>query len=219
MLSSADQSREAAPLVRVVFEHSLYLQALIRHGESAVDAAIREHVRQGRNLIETAKGNPGLGALEDEVDKIALPDPTPDALWTQQVVSICSRLGVQNTLYFIYRLLCSYTHPTIAAAQRFLTKPDEIDLGITKDPEFDLDSDMLFWTAVMMVWAGQSLNTILVQPVLSNELQLAAQELGVVPIEEFPTSSRFGAMNVSPERIEHLIFGENAENQPPDVRS
>ena len=213
MLSSIGQSREAVPLVRVVFEHSLYLQALIRHGEPAVDAAVREHMRQSRNIIETARGGPSSAAFQIDANQIELPDPTPDALWTQQVVSICDRLGLTNTLYFIYRVLCNYTHPTISAAQQFLRTPKEIDLGVAKEPGFNLDSDMLFWTAVMLVWAGQALNTILVQPVLPRELELAARELGVVPIDELPTSSSFGAMDVSSERLQQLMFGDNADQQ------
>lgn len=213
MLSSIGQSREAVPLVRVVFEHSLYLQALIRHGESAVDAAVREHMRQSRNLIETAKGGLSSAGLKLDVNQLEVPDPTPDALWTQQVITICDRLGLKNTLYFIYRILCSYTHPTISAAQQFLKAPEEIDLGLAKEPDFNIDSDMLFWTAVMMVWAGQAFNTILVQPIQPRELELAARELGVVPIEELPTSSNFGAMDVSPERIEQLMFGDHADHQ------
>jgi Family of unknown function (DUF5677) len=204
MLCSNGQSREAVPLVRAVFEHSLFLVALIRHGESAVDAAVREHMRHTRNVMETGKGGPALAIMKVKPGKVDVPDPTPDAEWTQQVVTICSQLGLTNTLYFFYRLLCKYSHPTIGAAQQFLEAPDELDLGLTKEPDFDLDSDMLFWTAVLMIWAGRAFNTLLVQPVLNDELQLAERELGVVPIDQLPTSSHFGAMDVSQIRLEQI---------------
>jgi hypothetical protein len=97
-LYSIDQCREAVPLVRSVFEHSLFLQALIRHGESAVDAAVREQMRQRNNFIQTRKGMPGFASMKIEGEQ-ALPDPIPDSAWTQQVVAICRRLGVESTLY------------------------------------------------------------------------------------------------------------------------
>lgn len=214
MLTSIGQSREAVPLVRVVFEHSLYMQALIRHGEPAVDAAVREHIRQSRSFILSAKDGPVLGGKEIDVNDIELPEATPDAAWTQQVVTICDRLGLTNTLYVIYRTLCRYVHPTLFAAEQFLRSPDSIDLGISKEPDFNQDSDLLFWTGVMMVWAGQALNALLAQPVLSQELQKAAQELGVVPIDELPTSSQFGAIDVSPERIEQIMFDDCNQSDP-----
>jgi Family of unknown function (DUF5677) len=207
VLYAAGQPREAVPLVRVVFEHALYLQALIRQGESAVDAAIREGVRQRRNFVETGIGGPAFVNRVIEEDQADVPSPIPDAAWTQQVITICDRLGLKNTIYLLYRLLCRYSHPTISSSLQFLSAPDEIDLGIEREPAFNLDSDMLFWTAVMMIWSIQIFNTLLAQPLLSDELRLAEKELGVVPIDQFPTSSNFGAMNVSSERLEQLIFG------------
>jgi hypothetical protein len=106
----------------------------------------------------------------------------------------------------------TYTHPTVAAAQNFVRAPDEIDLGLRLAPDFNLDSDLLFWTAVTMVWAGQIFNTILAQPILSNELQLAARELGVVPIDELATSPHFGAMDVSEDRMNQIMFGTSARS-------
>jgi hypothetical protein len=210
-LGSVDQCREAVPLVRSVFEHSLFLQALIRHGESAFDAAVREQMRQRNNLIQTGQGIPGFDSLRIEQEQV-LPDPIPDAAWTQQVVTICRRFGVESRLYLIYRTLCAYTHPTIAAARNFVSEPDDMDLGLRLEPNSNLDSDLLFWTAVMMVWAGQIFNTILSQPIISEELQLAAQELGVVPIDELSSSSQFGAMDLTKDRLNQIMFGLRSGN-------
>lgn len=107
-LCSIEHCREAVPLVRSVFEHSLFLHALITHGESAVDAAIREQMRQRNNLLQTGESNPDFARLLIEEERDELPDPIPDSAWTQQVIAICRRLGAESKLYFIYRTL--YLH-------------------------------------------------------------------------------------------------------------
>jgi len=213
-LCSVNQCRETVPLVRSVFEHSLFLQALIRHGEPAVDAAIREHMRHRNRIIRTGQDIPGFSSMTIEGEQ-ELPDPIPDAAWTQQVIEICRRFGVENRLYLIYRTLCGYTHPTLAAAEDFISAPDDINLGLRLEPDFNLDSDLLFWAAAMLVWAGQSFNTVLSQPIMSNELQLAAKELGVVSIDELPTSSRFGAMDISQDRLNQIMFGSPSVSSTP----
>ncbi len=209
VLSSVYQMREAVPLVRTVLEHTLYLEALQRHGETAVDAAVREHIRNVRNIVNTGQGGPVSSGSRADFEPLEVPDPIPDAAWTQQVSAICDRLGVTNSLYLLYRVLCGQTHPSLTTADQFIGDPDREDLGIRREPNFDQDSDFLFWTGVMLVWAGQAMNRLLTQPILVEELGLAEQELGVVPVEEVSTNANFGAMNVSKERIEQIMFGES----------
>jgi hypothetical protein len=205
VLSSVHQLREAVPLVRTVLEHTLFLEALERHGEAAVDAAVREHIRQAHNIATTVQGGPAFAGLLAETHLPEIPDPIPDAAWTQQVNAICGRLGVTNSLYLLYRTLCRYTHPTLAATDQFISTPETEDLGIVKEPRFTLDSDLLFWTGVMLAWAGQTMNRFLVQPILEEDIARAVQELGVVSIGEVSTSKHFGVMNVSSDRMDQIM--------------
>lgn len=230
-LYHVDHFYEALPVFRCLFEHALFLHALVNQGERAVDAAIAEQTRHRRNLGESIVKGPipeqvaaaGFSLpqelLRDEPD--AATTPVKDSMWTQQIQAICDRTSTSGTLYVVYRLICNYVHPSVRGAWQFVKFPDHLDsdedgpsgeheldsLDFYKGTHLPIESDLLFWTAVLMIWAGYALAKLLEQPDLRAEIEPLAKELGVPPLEDFPDFDQFGALDISTERIGEILFG------------
>jgi hypothetical protein len=200
---------EALPVFRSCLEHTLYLKALIDHGEPAVEAAYASARSNWRNFTTDAGRGPMAGAPGLEAEDADTSDL--DGAWTQGVQSICGRYSALGTLYPIYRLACMYVHPSTGSALQYVdTGRQEYSPDIfRRDPdEFRLGHHIIFWTAVLLTWATEDFTSLLVQPDVIEIIQRAKQELGIVAIEELATSPNFGAVDLTHDRLQSLLFGE-----------
>ena len=216
VLFAAGHASEALPVFRSCFEHSLFLDALVRHGESAVDAALAEQARQSKNFIDAAKRGPAASALPLRPGAAAPLQPSPDAAWTQKIWSICERYGANGTLYMIYRLVCSMTHPTFSSAAVYLDDTKSIDSAdvFKRAADLNFETDIIFWTAVFLIWAFDAFGKLLAQPNLHDSVTAYRRELGVHDIDDFSSLSEFGTVDpgMSHERMHVILFGETSES-------
>jgi hypothetical protein len=96
-------------------------------GHNAVVARYTEDQRRLRALVRDVQGSPNdvaPGQWKAEMFAAALDDqPLPavdEKKLTDNLEAICRDLGVHNTLYPAYRVLCWITHPTTHAAAVYL---------------------------------------------------------------------------------------------------
>jgi len=206
---------ESVALLRVVFEHTLYLQALRRMGKDAFDAATHEHWRSNRNLFETSLGGPIDLSLHG-VSKDDLLDAEPQfdrtSSWTQEVQGICRKFGNSNDLYAFYRLLSGLVHPTLMGSM-LLVEGQEADSTLEDDfrrePELAIESDLLYWNACLLTWAGQAFAGLVGGDFpITEELEVASRKLGIPTFEDFSGTSEFGAINVTADELHSILFPE-----------
>lgn len=131
---------------------------------------------------------------------------------TQRFQSICGRYNAMGTVYPVYRLACNYVHPSARTAFQYL-HADAADYSpdvFQRASDLPILERMIFWTAVCLVWATKDFTSLLVQHDFTEVLSQAEAELGVVSIEELPTSKSFGALDLSEDRLDSLLFREGS---------
>lgn len=201
---------ESMPLLRSMFEHTLFLYALSKDGERAFGAAVRRHWGHLQKVANDAAGGPfdtmitGTGSMMEE--EHLLP-PSDDAAWTQQVVRICEKLGKKTSLYVVYRILCNRVHPSVTTAEEFLhfTQDEDEPPQFRKWPDLKVETDILFWAACLVIWAGQAFEEFVAMFPMKAEIEQAASKLTIPRLEDFSGQGDFGAIACTPEEIEELI--------------
>jgi hypothetical protein len=217
VLFNTGHSFEAIPLLRSMFEHTLFLNALVVGGEDAFDATFHEHWRHSNKIWQSAKGGP-----MDPVTRVfpiptsedAPPNPS-EAKWTQGIKSICDRFGSSDSLYVLYRVLSGLTHPSFGGARHFLGDMDSIELGPIRQPDVEIESDMFFWAACLLIWAGQAFQQFTIELPIARQIDEAAAKLGIPSFGDFSSSTKFGAVNVTKDQLYEILF-PGTENPSPD---
>lgn len=181
-LSDSGFANEARVLVRSMLEYTITLQWLVEVGDSAIDAAIREHQRSLKAATEQA--DLGMELPEEVIRKILdleIP-PVAEQATLRRFEQICKDLGVAHNLYIVYRVESSVTHPTLAAATEYLVEqPGEQNLGFVTRPT-GIGGAAIALAAHCLVWAGRSLDSVLNDRPLRDPLKRIARRIDAAPV-------------------------------------
>jgi hypothetical protein len=182
VLVDAGFEHEARVLVRSILEYTITLDWLTKVGENGVDAVVRQHQRSMKAIhasTDPVFKNPEMEAALRAV--LAADVPKVDEEEALRVFkTICEELGIDETLYIVYRVECSFSHPTLAAASEYdATLENGGAPAVRVTPTGGLGVVAL--TAHCLVWAGRALDTLLVNRPLRKELQEIARSIGCAP--------------------------------------
>lgn len=207
ILFNTGHSVEATAVFRACFEHALYLHALLSHGESAVGAAVVTHENNMRNLIDTMRKAHYADLLSDLPAATDKRTQNPDSAWTQKIYSICEHYNATGTLYALYRVVCGIVHPTLKSSELYVNLKEELGSPsfFRRSADFGIETDLIFWTAVMLILSAKAFNTLLVQPELGALAGSLSRELGAVGIDNLD-DPELGSVYLSKDRLDSLLF-------------
>lgn len=144
------------PLVRSVFETALRTVWLDSHPE-AVSGLVKEQERQMKNLGRTMEKDPSLREVARERPELF--DVSSEATSLDaEARSLERMLGDGGThLYFIYRTLCTYTHPTAYLATRYLELNEKWEWKINASARDQMADQHTWLVACSYVWTTRVL--------------------------------------------------------------
>lgn len=168
----AGVGHESAPNVRSILEHTLVMQWVADAGYDALEAL-------------AALDDDGVANLFDDAVLASWPLPEgltrPEADATrhrlrrkiENFAELCRDYEGAGQTYVAYRLLSAYVHPTAKGAEAFVH--DDWDLTNYPVNESDI---YLFQTAICLVQAALTINTLLQSQDLARTIAAAQQHLG-----------------------------------------
>lgn len=184
-------SGETAPLMRVMIEYVYSMAWLVDHGMVAMRALEEFDWKKRTDLVNGLRANGWPIA-----DQLRVEDkPEFDFADEQEEKLHRTVLGEKNTfnnlvtayghpaMYDLYRLLCSYTHPSVQSAGLYLEAVEGGKLVLRDVPERHRDADVV-WGVVVLIQAGKLMDRVLFGEPLRKVVGRAALDLGV-PNEYF----------------------------------
>jgi hypothetical protein len=175
---------DASPLVRSMIEHSLWLVGLARDDGPLLAAVFNEDDRRDKlllKLLENAsesKFPAELTAMINEMPPIALSDQAFDKTFT----GLCTRLGVEQSIGTIWRMLSALSHPTPKMTYLLTNVRTNQAVTFTKESTIPgMDGKLLAQQAVALVvqcltWAGYALDRVVGNDLLKSSLDVIAAE-------------------------------------------
>ena len=200
---------EATILLRSCLEYALALRALGDEREEAILAAQARHAKHSRDLRRDVSGGPMEKMFELATKGVELEIGPSGAGWTQKVDGICRKYGATATVYMLYRVLCSITHPTLTSADAYFATDEQTGHGtFRRNPTWTFDDDLAFWTCICLVWSWREMGK-LVKSIDGIELvDRAARELGIFDLAD-TSKVGFGTVQLTEARLNEVLFGHD----------
>lgn len=134
VLAAEGLLHEAAPLVRVVIEHSIGLVWLTDVGDPGYASIIARHHKHMENVRASANKADWIIDVPDSTSSDSAQLPTDEDLKYPRSFETMLDDYELGTLYTVYRVESAYNHPTYAGARPYLQQRDDA-LQILTTPE------------------------------------------------------------------------------------
>jgi hypothetical protein len=186
---------EAHPLVRSALEYAVVGHWAAHVGHHAVTARYAEDQRRLRALVKDVEGSPDdvvPGQWKAEMFKDALDEQPVPQVDERKLIdnfeAICRDLGVHNTLYPAYRVLCWITHPTTHAANVYI----DGERRIADFPLYVRDRPMglVGMMAYAVLWSRRTVDDLTVHHRYRNWLDEIASSIQAAPRLPLPKPAR-----------------------------
>jgi hypothetical protein len=166
----AGLGHESAPNVRSIVEHTLVMQWVADAGFDAIAAVATVDDERRRKLFDEA-----VLAAWPLPEGVTRPEATKHQLRRkiENFGELCRDYEGAGDLYVAYRLLSTYVHPTAKGVEAFV-RDDSI---LTNYPVMEFDS-YLFQTAICLIQAALTINTLLQNQDLTDTIAAAQGHLG-----------------------------------------
>lgn len=202
-LEQADLEHETHPLVRSALEYAVVGHWAAHVGHDAVVARYAADQRKLRALVRDVQGSPDdvvPSQWKAEMFTAALDDQPLPVVDEKKLIdnfeAICHDLGVHNTLYPAYRMLCWITHPTTHSASIYIDGERRLaDFPLyTRDRPMGLVGMM----AYAVLWSRRTVDDLTVNHPYRDWLDEIAASIQAIPRLPVPKAQRAGPQPASP---------------------
>jgi hypothetical protein len=106
------------------------------------------------------------------------PLPVDEFKFMGNFADICDRLGIKSSLYTVYQIECTLTHPTTNSSGVFLTPDGQ---HIQADPSTGRDSGLVSMMAHSVYWARRVVADLMIGHPYDDWLDDIATSIQVIP--------------------------------------